>query len=77
MTEERLKRLERKVKVFTSKDDLTVVVDRLYNTGDKERERSTALFEKYNPVSPPLRRPKAELEANDDRYFKGGFAKKN
>jgi hypothetical protein len=67
----------RKTKQLGSTDELSTIVDRLYNTAPKERERSDILFHKYNPSNPVLKRSKAELEANDDRYYKGGFAKKN
>lgn len=68
---------DRKSKQLESQGELLTIVDRLYNTAPKERERSAALFSKYNPENAVLKRSKAELELNDDRYYKGGFAKKN
>lgn len=68
---------DRKTKQLGSSDELVSIVDRLYNTSSKEKERSDALFQKYNPPIPVLRRSKGELESNDERYYKGGFAKHN
>ena len=77
MTQRRMMVHHRKVKKFGSNDELVVVVDRLFNTSGKEKERSDALFEKYNPPLRTLRHSKQELDANDERYYKGGFAKKS
>jgi hypothetical protein len=77
ITNKRMVVHDRKTKHLESSGELLTIVDRLYNTAGKERERSAALFSKYNPDIAVLKRSKAELETNDDRYYKGGFAKKS
>ena len=64
-----------KVKVYESVDELKAAVDRLYNTSEDERKRSSELFRKYNPDTEVPRRPRSVLEENDSRFYKGGFGK--
>ena len=65
------------VKKIHDKEELTGIIQRLYDTSAKERERSAELFEKFNPSKPPLRRRKDEIVTNVDRWYAGGFGKKN
>jgi hypothetical protein len=66
-----------KTKSLGSKTEEAAIVQRLYDTTEKDRARSKELFEKFNPPRNFLKRTKEELEANDKRLFSGGFAKKH
>ena len=64
-------------KRYEGKQHEVAVLDRLYNTKEKDLSRSKELFERWNPQRKFLKRTKEELHANDERLNAGGFAKKH
>lgn len=63
-------------KKFETPEEFQSSTMRLYDTQEADKKKSDDLFLKYNAVPVVLLRPNSVLQENDDRYYKGGFGRK-
>lgn len=76
LTHKYLAKSEVHMKRFASPSEKEAALDRLYNTKDRDAKRSDELFAKYNPDKKATRRSADEITTNVDRWYGGGFAKR-